>query len=47
VGDPDYAIKRVSKRTPYSYRVTGRFEGARGTGSRVEARVCNPSFVKQ
>jgi len=46
-GNPDFAAKRPSSGTPYSYRIKARFEGARGTGSRLETRVCNFVFTKQ
>ena len=46
-GNPDYAARRPSSGTPYSYRIQARFEGARGTGSRLETRVCNFVFVRQ
>lgn len=46
-GNPDYAVNRPSSGTAYSYRIKARFEGAKGTGSRLEARVCNFVFTKQ
>ena len=46
-GNPDYAVKRPSSGTPYSYRIKARFEGTRGTGSRLETRICNFVFVKK
>ena len=33
--------------TPYFYHVTGKIEGATGTGRRVEGRPCALTFVKQ
>jgi hypothetical protein len=47
VGDPKYAVNREATGTPYSYRYTARFEGSRGTGSKVQVRPCNLTFVKQ
>jgi hypothetical protein len=46
-GNPNYAVNRPSSGTAYSYRIKARFEGARGTGARVEPRVCNFVFVNQ
>ena len=45
--DPSYSVGRAPRSTAYSYHITARFEGSRGTGSRVEARICNLSFVKR
>jgi len=47
VGDPKTAVNRESTGTPYSYRATARFEGSRGTASKVQVRPCNLTFVKQ
>ena len=45
-GNPDYAAKKPSSGTPYSYKIKAHFESARGSGSRVEARVCNFTFTR-
>ena len=45
-GNPDYAAKRPSTGTPYSYTIKARFEAAKGSGSRIESRVCNFSFTR-
>lgn len=47
VSAPEYAPGQIPKGTDYGYRITARFEGNRGTGSRVEGRPCSFAFVKQ
>jgi class 3 adenylate cyclase len=47
VGSSAFAVGNVSKGTPYGYHITGRFEGSKGTGNRVEGRPCNFDFVRQ
>ena len=46
-GNPEYAVKKPSSGTPYSYRIKAHFERKSGTGTRLEARVCNFAFTKQ
>lgn len=46
-GKPEYAVKQPSSGTPYAYRIKAQFEGDKGTGSRIEARVCNFVFAKK
>lgn len=46
-GNPDYAVKKPTAGTPYTYRIKARFDRASGTGTRMEARVCNFTFNKQ
>jgi TolB-like protein len=46
-GDPKYSVGRSQKSTSYSYHLSANFEGSRGTGKRIETRVCNVTFVKQ
>jgi len=46
-GDPEYAVNKPSSGTAYTYRIKAHFEGTRGTGTRVEARVCNFTFSKK
>ncbi len=46
-GNPDYVIGRLTSATPYAYRLQSRFEGARGTGARLEVRRCDAVFSKQ
>lgn len=41
-----FTTNNAQEGTPYSYDVTARFNGSRGTGSRVGGRVCNFSFQK-
>jgi hypothetical protein len=45
-GNPDYAAKKPSSGTAYSYKIKAHFEPAKGSGSRVEARVCNFTFTR-
>jgi hypothetical protein len=45
-GDPDYTQAKAKPSTPYGYDVTARFEGSRGTGTRVGGRICNYSFQR-
>lgn len=46
-GHPDYALQHVPPSTPYAYRIAARFEGTRGTGSRIENRDCAYTFFKR
>ena len=46
-GNPEYAVKQPSSGTPYSYRIKAQFEGDKGSGTRIEARVCNFVFAKK
>ncbi|MEO8278393.1 MAG: hypothetical protein ABI564_01805 [Ideonella sp.] len=46
-GNPDYAAKRPSAGTPYSYKIKAHFERTSGTGSRIGVRVCDFTFTKQ
>jgi len=46
-GKPAYNLQNIAFGTPYNYHVKALFEGAKGTGSRVENRVGNFTFVKQ
>jgi hypothetical protein len=46
-GDPDYTVNRVTKATPYRYRLKAQFEGTRGHATRVDLRPCEATFVKQ
>ena len=45
--EPAYSVNNIARGTPYGYRIKARFDDARGTGSRVEGRTCNYSFVKK
>lgn len=38
--DGIYSVGGVPPGSPYSYRILAKFEGASGTGSRVELRLC-------
>jgi TolB-like protein len=47
-GDPKYTIGgKFPKNSPYAYHIDANFSDFRGTGDRIEARVCNVIFVKQ
>ncbi len=43
-GNPDYAAKKPPSGSAYSYTIKAHFEPSKGTGTRVEARVCNFTF---
>ena len=46
-GDPDYAVQHPPPSSPYSFHIDARFEGARGSGRRLEQRVCNFVFERR
>jgi hypothetical protein len=46
-GPAEYNLKRAAAGTSYGYGVSARFEGARGTGRRVEGRTCTFTFVRK
>lgn len=46
-GNPDFAVKHPSSGTRYTYRIKAQFDGEKGTGARIEARVCNFAFAKR
>jgi hypothetical protein len=46
-GNPDVAIGHLNTGTPYSYRVSAQFEGARGSGRRIDVRPCTLGFVRR
>jgi class 3 adenylate cyclase len=45
--DPKYTIKGGAKGSPVGYHVAARFEGASGSGKRLELRACDLRFAKQ
>jgi len=45
-GNPDYAAKKPASGSAYSYTIKAHFEPTKGTGTRVEARVCNFTFSR-
>ena len=45
--DPKYSANSVAHGTPYAYHVAARFDATRGTGRRLELRVCDFRFAKQ
>jgi hypothetical protein len=46
-GDPDYAAAHPPPSSPYSFHIDARFEGAHGSGRRLEQRVCNFVFERR
>ena len=46
-GNPDYAAQHPPPSSPYAYRIDARFEGAHGSGRRLEQRVCNFAFERR
>jgi TolB-like protein len=46
-GDPQVTLNNIKKGTPYSYHIESSFSDYRGTGNRIEQRVCNVVFIKQ
>ena len=46
-GEPKYTVSNIKKGTPYSYHIDASFTGSRGTGKRIENRVCNLTFLKR
>jgi hypothetical protein len=45
--EPAYSVNPVARETPYAYRVSARFEDARGSGRRIEGRPCQYTFSKK
>jgi hypothetical protein len=46
-GDPDYAVAHPPPSSPYAFHIDARFEGAHGSGRRLEQRVCNFVFERR
>ena len=46
-GDPDHAVNHPPPSSPYAFHVEARFDGARGSGRRLEQRVCNFAFERR
>ena len=47
VGNPEVAYKQKRENHPYNYKVSARFEGNKGTGSRQQDRSCTFSFARK
>jgi len=47
VGNPEAAYKQKRENHPYNYKVSARFEGNKGTGSRQQDRSCTFSFARK
>ena len=46
-GDAEHNVKFAPPQTPISFRVSAKFEGSKGSGLRLDARVCKFTFSKQ
>ncbi|HEV7574770.1 MAG TPA: hypothetical protein VGO85_01890 [Caldimonas sp.] len=46
-GDPDYAVSHPPAASSYAFHVEARFDDARGTGKRLEQRVCSFVFERK
>jgi len=46
-GNPEYAVDHPPQSSPYTFHVEARFDGAHGTGRRIEARVCSFAFDRK
>jgi curli biogenesis system outer membrane secretion channel CsgG len=46
-GESKYTVSKLNKGTPYSYHIDASFAGSRGTGKRIEGRICNLTFIKR
>ncbi len=47
VGAPQFAVGQRPKGTDYGYHVIAQFDRLKGTGTRVEGRHCDLTFVKR
>ena len=45
-GDPQYTVGRVTKSTPYSYRMRGLLTPTGGKATRLELRPCEATFSR-
>ena len=45
-GDAEHNVKFAQAQTPISFRVAAKFEGTRGSGSRLGSRACKFTFTK-
>jgi hypothetical protein len=46
-GDPDYAAAHPPPSSPYSFHIEARFDGAHGSGRRLEQRACDFVFERR
>ena len=46
-GDPEFAVGQPPPSSPYSFHIEARFDGQRGSGRRLEQRVCDFDFVRR
>jgi hypothetical protein len=46
-GDSDFAVAHPPPSSPYSFSIEARFDGAHGSGRRLEARECNFAFDRK
>ena len=45
--NPKYTANNVASGSPFSFHVSARFDGNRGSGHRLELRPCDLQFAKQ
>jgi len=46
-GDAEHNVKFAPAQTPISFQVSAKFEGGKGSGSRLGSRACKFTFSKQ
>ena len=46
-GDAEHNVKFAQAQTPISFRVAAKFEGSKGSGTRLGSRACKFTFSKQ
>ena len=46
-GDAEHNMKFAQAQTPISFRVTAKFEGGKGSGTRLGSRACTFTFSRQ
>ena len=46
-GNPDFAVAHPPSSSPYSFRIEARFDGAHGSGKRLEQRECSFAFDRK
>jgi hypothetical protein len=45
-GDPAYTVNKSKSGTPYGFTIDAQFDGASGTGKRIEIRPCDLKFAR-
>ena len=46
-GDPAYTVNKAKSGTPYGFTIDAQFDGASGTGKRIEIRPCDLKFARR